>query len=193
MKNSFLALILIAATMPFISCTATDDGTGRNTIFHRTEESPRSESSDKRPRYGSGGTHSPREASTASTSKPTKKKRSTRTSRPTRKKRTTTPSDPNGIVKPRDLEPDDEPEIVKRKTTPKEEDTPPVVKKKDPTPTPPASTSTPYAEAVPGKYGLVYSPYKKGALVNVTDDNDVPLPPGTEVTDPHTGKVFRVP
>ncbi|MFT5154744.1 MAG: LysM repeat protein, partial [Planctomycetota bacterium] len=54
----------------------------------------------------------------------------------------------------------------------------------------------PYAEAVPGKYGLVYSPFvtdKKDALVNVTDENNVPLPPGTEVTDPHTGKLFRVP
>ena len=55
---------------------------------------------------------------------------------------------------------------------------------------------TPYAEAVPGKYGLVYSPFvsnKKNALVNVTDENNVPLPPGTEVTCPHTQKIFRVP
>lgn len=54
----------------------------------------------------------------------------------------------------------------------------------------------PFAAAVPGKIGLVYSPFVgngASALVNITDNNNVPLPTETKVTDPHTGRIFLVP
>ena len=46
----------------------------------------------------------------------------------------------------------------------------------------------PYARPVPGKPGLVYSPFDEKFLIDVRG-----VPPGTVVKDPHTGKSFRVP
>ena len=115
-------------------------------------------------------------------------------------KRKRPPSDPDGIVKPRDLDPspeengDGDPEVATNDGGDGNSDDT-TSKKDDPAPST-TGGEPPYAEAVPGKYGLVYSPFvknKEDGLVNVTDENNVPLPPGTEVTDPHTGKIFRVP
>ena len=69
----------------------------------------------------------------------------------------------------------------------------------DPPPGPPPSAPTtqepvkqgdiPYAKAVAGKPGFVTSPYSPGSgYVDVRG-----FPPGTEVKDPYTGKIFLVP
>src|SRR6266446_722287 len=46
----------------------------------------------------------------------------------------------------------------------------------------------PYARPVPDKPGFVYSPYDEKFVIDVRG-----APPGTVVTDPNSGKVFRVP
>ena len=51
-----------------------------------------------------------------------------------------------------------------------------------------ASSAIPYASPVPDKPGFVYSPYNPKFLIDVRG-----FPPGTEVNDPNTGKVFKVP
>lgn len=62
----------------------------------------------------------------------------------------------------------------------------------------PASASTPatkvakgdypYGIPVPGKPHVVESPFSPGKFIDVEG-----FPPGTEVKDPYTGKIFRVP
>lgn len=74
-------------------------------------------------------------------------------------------------------------------TTPAPEVAPPM-----PTPTPAPSTRTaargdhPYGIPVPGKPHVVESPFSPGKYVDVEG-----FPPGTEVKDPYTGKIFLVP
>jgi hypothetical protein len=51
-----------------------------------------------------------------------------------------------------------------------------------------ASSAIPYASPVPDKPGFVYSPHNPKFLIDVRG-----FPPGTEVNDPNTGKVFKVP
>jgi len=46
----------------------------------------------------------------------------------------------------------------------------------------------PYGIPVPGKPHVVESPFSPGKLIDVEG-----FPPGTEVKDPYTGKIFRVP
>ena len=46
----------------------------------------------------------------------------------------------------------------------------------------------PYGIPVPGKPHVVESPYSPGKFIDVEG-----FPPGTEVKDPYTGKIFRVP
>jgi hypothetical protein len=50
------------------------------------------------------------------------------------------------------------------------------------------SSGVPYASPVPNKPGFVYSPDNPKFLIDVRG-----FPPGTEVTDPNTGKPFKVP
>ena len=50
------------------------------------------------------------------------------------------------------------------------------------------SSAVPYASPVPDKPGFVYSPHDPKFLIDVRG-----VPPGTEVNDPNTGKVFKVP
>jgi len=60
-----------------------------------------------------------------------------------------------------------------------------------PTPTPsPTGTSgeIPYGIPVPGKPGFVTSPFNAAGYVDVRG-----FPPNTEVKDPYSGKIFRVP
>lgn len=59
-----------------------------------------------------------------------------------------------------------------------------------PPPTPPVKMGSPeYGRPVPGKPGFVTSPYAPAAgYVDVRG-----FPPGTEVKDPYTGRIFLVP
>jgi hypothetical protein len=59
--------------------------------------------------------------------------------------------------------------------------TPPVV-------TPPAPGDVPFARAVPGKPGYVYSPKDPKKVISVEG-----LRPGSKAKDPETGEIFRVP
>jgi hypothetical protein len=74
-------------------------------------------------------------------------------------------------------------------TTPAPEVAPPM-----PTPTPASPTrgaargDHPYGIPVPGKPHVVESPFSPGKYVDVEG-----FPPGTEVKDPYTGKIFLVP
>jgi hypothetical protein len=51
-----------------------------------------------------------------------------------------------------------------------------------------SSSQIPYASPVPDKPGFVYSPYNQKFLIDVRG-----FPPGTEVKDPNTGKLLKVP
>jgi hypothetical protein len=51
-----------------------------------------------------------------------------------------------------------------------------------------SSAAIPYASPVPDKPGFVYSPHNPKFLIDVRG-----FPPGTEVNDPNTGKLFKVP
>lgn len=50
------------------------------------------------------------------------------------------------------------------------------------------SAALPYASPVPDKPGFVYSPHDPKFIIDVRG-----FPPGTEVSDPNTGKLFKVP
>ena len=52
----------------------------------------------------------------------------------------------------------------------------------------PAKGDYPYGIPVPGKPHVVESPFSPGKYIDVEG-----FPPGTEVKDPYTGKIFRVP
>lgn len=56
------------------------------------------------------------------------------------------------------------------------------------TPAAPASSDVPYARAVPGKPGFVYSPKDPKKVISVEG-----LRPGQKARDPETGDIFRVP
>jgi hypothetical protein len=49
-------------------------------------------------------------------------------------------------------------------------------------------SGVPFASPVPDKPGFVYSPYDPKFLIDVRG-----FPPGTQVTDPNSGKIFKVP
>lgn len=51
-----------------------------------------------------------------------------------------------------------------------------------------SSSPIPYGSPVPNKPGFVYSPYDPKFLIDVRG-----FPPGTEVKDPNTGKLLKVP
>ena len=180
--NKPIALIsILACSLPFVSCSDTPNS-DRNTVFYPADESPRTGMTQRQQRFGSrGSSNQPSSSSNANNQANTN---SGGTSQP--------PSDPNGIVMPRD--PSTDPNLENDPAGTTDGSGAGSTAAEGTTPAP--SAEAPYAEAVPGKYGLVYSPFvadKKKALVNVTDENNVPLPPGTEVQCPLTGKIFRVP
>jgi hypothetical protein len=182
MNKPFALLSILACALPTLSCT-NEDGTKRNTVFYPADESPRTGMTQRPQRFGYRGSNN--EPDQAAVNQSTRNSRSNRSE---------VPSDPDGIVKPRDIDPDPG---AMADTLPGSTGIPDDTSATGGTgSTPSATAEAPYAEAVPGKYGLVYSPFvadKKKALVNVTDENNVPLPPGTEVQCPLTGKIFRVP
>ena len=51
-----------------------------------------------------------------------------------------------------------------------------------------SSSDVPYASPIPEKPGFVYSPHNPKFLIDVRG-----VPPGREVNDPNTGKLFKVP
>ncbi|MGI9240048.1 MAG: hypothetical protein ACR2RV_04565 [Verrucomicrobiales bacterium] len=180
--NKPIALIsILTCSLPFVSCSDTPNS-DRNTVFYPADESPRTGMTQRQQRFGYRG--SSNQPNTNPSSNNPQNTNSGSSGQP--------PSDPDGIVMPRDpatgpgLETDPAGAVEETGTG----------TGADGGTTPAPSAEAPYAEAVPGKYGLVYSPFvadKKKALVNVTDENNVPLPPGTEVQCPLTGKIFRVP
>ena len=83
------------------------------------------------------------------------------------------PFNPNGPVQPTN-----QPLVEQPATTP-----PPTA-----APTKVAKGDYPYGVPVPGKPHLVESPYSPGKYIDVEG-----FPPGTEVKDPYTDKIFLVP
>jgi hypothetical protein len=86
------------------------------------------------------------------------------------------PFNPNGPVQPMGPQP---PEAAPPPSTP-----PPTAA----APTKVAKGDYPYGIPVPGKPHLVESPYSPGKYIDVEG-----FPPGTEVKDPYTDKIFLVP
>jgi hypothetical protein len=67
--------------------------------------------------------------------------------------------------------------------------TPPAAPGTPPPATPPATPGdVPFARAVPGKPGYVYSPKDQSKVISVEG-----LRPGSKAKDPETGEIFRVP
>jgi hypothetical protein len=87
------------------------------------------------------------------------------------------PFNPNGPVQPVATPPPAQPQVA---STPPPPAAPP--------PSKVAKGDYPYGIPVPGKPHLVESPYSPGKYIDVEG-----FPPGTEVKDPYTDKIFLVP
>jgi hypothetical protein len=87
------------------------------------------------------------------------------------------PFNPNGPVQPMGTPPPPPPQVA---STPPPTAAPPQTKV--------AKGDYPYGIPVPGKPHLVESPYSPGKYIDVEG-----FPPGTEVKDPYTDKIFLVP
>ncbi len=88
------------------------------------------------------------------------------------------PFNPNGPVQPTGTPP-----VETATTSP-----PPTAAPTKVAPTKVAKGDYPYGIPVPGKPHLVESPYSPGKYIDVEG-----FPPGTEVKDPYTDKIFLVP
>jgi hypothetical protein len=77
-----------------------------------------------------------------------------------------------------------ETEVAKKKTPPRESNPP----ESKPKASSESSESLPYAIPVPGKDGIVYSPFKANAQLYVRG-----MPSGSKARCTYTGKIFRVP
>jgi hypothetical protein len=82
-----------------------------------------------------------------------------------------------------------QPRALERETAENPPATAPVVPSQSPlTANRDSSSAIPYASPVPDKPGFVYSPHNPKFLIDVRG-----FPPGTEVNDPNSGKLFKVP
>jgi len=190
MKKSFTLLLSTAIAIPLVSCSTTQGPprTG-NTVFHNAEDSPRtgSDVNSRRPRYGAGGVESPTAIDEAEARKRRADARAARNR--------SINADPDGIVKPYDVASEGGNNYTDSETgtggedSNTTEDTPSVADAG-------SAADAPFAEAVPGEPGFVYSPFvldRSEAKISIQDDNGVPFPPGQVMKDPITGKLFRVP
>ena len=82
------------------------------------------------------------------------------------------------------------PAAEKTSQSPKEEEAPTVVRKLSPAEIEKVKAGLPYGIPVPGRKGMVTSPYlpEDGKYIDITD-----FPTGSIVKDPYTGKFFLVP
>ncbi|GAA5138158.1 hypothetical protein GCM10023213_16370 [Prosthecobacter algae] len=92
--------------------------------------------------------------------------------------------DPGLTVAP----PGSQPTVPGGTMTPPAITTPPVITTPSVPPTTPPAGDVPYARAVPGKPGFVYSPKDPKKVISVEG-----LRPGQKARDPETGDIFRVP
>jgi hypothetical protein len=181
--RSVTLTLAILAGGGLVSCT-TDTGPDDN-IFLR----------ENAPRYGHGGTETPRykygATETGATSRGETQYLDQRKPRESQSSETTTNERPSASeaadagggqpaesgqtteAPPRTVEPPETtgPEPAVAETKPK-----------------PAADDTPYATPVPGKEGMVYSPFHNGGYVDVSG-----IPSGQKMRCPYTKKVFRVP
>lgn len=180
-----LATLLLASLAGggFVSCTSDTRPDGN--IFL----------SDRAPRYGHGGSETPRYKYGATETGDPASRGETKYLND-RKPREEAPREPSGTSEPtttggseetagatettdappRRLEPEPETE------TPSPEPAP------EPKPKPPATEDIPYATPVPGQEGKVYSPFHNGGYVDVSG-----MPSGSKARCPYTKKIFRVP
>lgn len=82
------------------------------------------------------------------------------------------------------------PAVEKTSQSPKEEETAGTVRKLSPAEIEKVKAGLPYGIPVPGRKGMVTSPYlpEDGKYIDITD-----FPTGSVVKDPYTGKFFLVP
>ncbi|MCB1096914.1 MAG: hypothetical protein KDN22_15170 [Verrucomicrobiae bacterium] len=193
--SGFLLLLVLAGS---VGCVSTDpwaayeDLDPEGNIFVQGY-------GNQRPRYGHGGTESPsarkareeQERRAAARAERDRKEAQRREELRTEAERMTTNPERSEITPPDSLA-DDKPELPAGidEITPVEE---PEVKPAPEPAAPPAPVPTmetlAYGRPVPGKPGMVYSPYSPDAgYVDVTG-----IAPGTKVKCPYTKKLFRVP
>ena len=183
MKKSFALILLTSLAIGFVSCSNSVPPR-KDTVFHNAEDSPRAGNAgnSRRPKYGANGTESPTAMDEAEASKRRAEARALRNR--------SINSDPNGIVKPHDLDAEGE---THGYTGPAPENGGDP-SSGDGTGEDPSITETgteggdpPFAEAVPGESGFVYSPFvtnKAEAKVSIQDDDGIPYPPGTVMPGP---------
>ncbi len=178
-----LATVLLAfvAGGALVSCT-TDTWPDGN-IFLR----------DRAPRYGYGGTDQPRYKYGATETAPPSAPQSRGETKylDERKPRYTASSDSgaSGRSDGAGSGSDVADEVEVSEVPPRQSDPAPEASSPAPAPKPKPSVAAdiPYAVPVPGRDGIVYSPFNN-APVDVSG-----MPSGTEVRCPHTKKIFRVP
>ena len=151
-------LLCGSLALPMTSCLE-ESSTGNNTIFRVDPNAPKPERPEGGSRYGFGSEEEQR-----------------RNAARTRPAESTPPENP-GVTET--TPPDLDPTIVSPET--------PVEDPKPETPAAPVD-EPPVAKRVPGKPGMVYSPFAENQEIEVTG-----YPAGTKVRCPITNKTFRVP
>ena len=179
------AVALIAASLAATSC-GTDDypGPDGNIFLNR-----------RAPKYGHGGTDSPKYGDTgrrpvdADAEGRVGRRNKTEFAREDREEKPDDTSSDDS--KPDDSRPGSDSSSGTAEKPSSDEK--PVAEEKPSTDSKPAAkkeegSNLPFGVPVPGKEGLVYSPYFSGGYVDVKG-----MPPGEKVRCPYTKKIFRVP